>query len=239
MRTSLYCSLALLAGCSVRAVTPAARALPLDTPTTPAVGAGDVQVDGSAVGFMMGAGTLNGGLRYRHRLAPTVSAEVDGGVIHVVESHGDVDPNGYTGRAGVLIQRADDSAVRAVASLGVGGGYAPTAGSWATVDVGGMISGAHRLVRPFLGGDIVYANAIDHPTFRVGEGDDATDLQLPDTMHLRATAGVEFGTRDVSVLVGATLDGSYAMEQDQVGSNGDTFRDVAVGLGLGLRVATE
>jgi hypothetical protein len=244
--TTASLTLALTA-CSARAVTPNARAFAFDSPTTPEVGAADVQADLATTGAVFGPSAVNGGLRYRKTLRPGLVGEGEGGILHLTNDGSGGDRNAYTGRVGVMVQPSVAEEVRTALTLGVGGGLSSTAGNWASVDAGAAIGGSYRWVRPFVGGDLSYNASIGDRQFTIhhGEGTDASmhTLRLPDTVSLRGTAGLELGRPEAAVVIGFSAAKMMAREPDVVGplrSGEPELNDEQVfAVGIGLRLALD
>ncbi len=199
MRTLLLVS--LLAACTPIAVTPGARTFTTDSPAAPAGGT-DVQIAAGHTGQIFGPSVGTGGVRLRHTIEPGVIGEVDGGTLRVDNDGDGPNRNAYTGRLGVLLQTAGQHAAFGV---GVGGGIAPAAGNWTSVDAGVVVGGGYRYLRPVLGGWVGYSAPAGNRTFTVTAGDDRTTLRLPHDLFATVNLGLEIGPPDCALLVGMTV----------------------------------
>lgn len=243
-RAPLSLAVALAAACTPRAFTPNARTLAIDSPETPGLGHADLQGDLGLAGAPFGPDATDGGLRYRRTVREGMTVEGEGRVLYLTteddEQKNTASRSAVTGRVGLMLQPAKDDAVRSALTIGVGGGHSATAGQWASVDLGGVIGGGHRLFRPFIGGDVSYNAAVGSKRFDVVDTDDdsAVTLELPNTVGLRATAGLELGPPDAAAVVGFSLARMIGLEPDVVGST-DKDDEVVVALGLGFRLALD
>lgn len=235
---------ALVAACTPRALTPNARGFAFDAPTTPEVGHSDAQFDITRIGMPFGAEAVNGGARYRRTLRPGLVAEGEGGLLHLTNEGSGGSRNAVTGRVGLMLRPPSEQELRTALTLGVGGGLSSTAGDWVSVDVGAAVGGSHPWLRPFVGGDVSYNAAVGSKPFTVDDSGGApVTLQLPDTIGLRTTAGLELGPPDRALVIGFSLARMIAREPDVLSpppTTGDVLNDdVAVAIGLGFRVAVE
>jgi hypothetical protein len=212
----------------------------MDSPTAPAPGGTDLQLDVARIGTIWGPELVGGNARVRHTLEPGVSVEVDGGVLHVTNPGEGGDRNAYTGRLGVL--RHSESRHLALGA-GVGGGVSQTAGNWGAVDVFAVLSGAHRYARPMVIGGLGYSAPFGDHTFVVhdpGEEGDTT-LRLPRNAIAQVHVGIELGPRHSALVLGASMLRFWRFEDSVVNRTaGDFERDeVFLALGAGLRLALE
>lgn len=243
-RSLPFLAVALTAACTPRAFTPNARTLAIDSPQTPELGRADLQGDVGIAGAPFGPDATDGGLRYRRTIREGLTVEGEGRILYLTskDEHGD-NPgsrSALTGRVGLMVQPTKDDAVRSALTIGVGGGASATAGQWVSADLGGVLGGGHRLFRPFVGGDLSYNAAIGSKPFVVVDTDDQTPvtLELPNTVGLRATAGLELGPPDAAAVVGFSLARMIALEPDVVGS-AEEEDEVIIALGLGFRMALD
>lgn len=240
MRPPFVMILALaVAACTPRAVTPPARTFVLDSPLTPEVGRDDAQLDVSHIGTIWGPEANSGNARLRHTVSPGVTVEGEAGLLHINNEGTGGDRNGYTGRVGLVLASADQHEALAV---GVGAGTSAAAGAWGGVDLGGMLSGTHRLVRPVLEADLGFSGPFDSTRrFEVAEPDgDVTTLRLPRNITAKVSLGLELGDRATSVLVGASLVRFWLLENSVVGSTDTEYEDEAyLAIGAGLRFSVD
>ncbi|HWU87646.1 MAG TPA: hypothetical protein VN253_10250 [Kofleriaceae bacterium] len=204
----------------------------MDSPSAPAVGHSDVQLDAARIGTLGGPELVGGNALLRHTVEPGVSVEVDAGVLHVTDSSQYSDLDGYTGRLGVLLHSPD----RHVAlGAGLGGGLSPTAGGWGSADVHGVISGAHRYIRPMLAGGIGYSTPFGDRTFVVGN----TTLQLPRNAIAQVHVGLELGPPTAALILGLSMLHFWPGEDSVVNqtAGGSVPDEIFVAAGIGLRVA--
>lgn len=232
----LSLSLLLVVACTPRAVTPPSRTLVMQSPMMPAVGHQDVQLDASRIGTIWGPELVNGDARLRHVVAPNVALEADAGMLYLTNDGEGGDRSALTGRLGVLVA---DRTQRIAVGGGVGGGHSEVAGSWGTIDVGGVITGKHAYVRPTLGGTVGYAKPFGDRTFTVAEPDGTTTtLTLPRNLFAQLNIGLELGPRDVAFLVGASVISFWLGESDRPGGPVDDD-DGFIAIGIGLRVLAD
>jgi hypothetical protein len=235
--------LLLFAACSPIAVTPPARTLALDSPSSPARGT-DMQVDTARVGQLFGPELSVGGLRLRHSLQPGIVGEVDGNVLHVNNAGDGPNRTAYTGRLGMLLTSPGQ---HAAVGVGLGGGTSPAAGSWTSVDAGVLLGLRNRYVRPVLGGWVGYSAPLDHRTFTVSDENTQTTLQLPHNVFAQANLGLELGPPECAVVIGMSVLEFWLREDSVVHDHaarttgspsndaGDLTQEfVAVGFGLRL-----
>lgn len=229
------------AACTPRAVTPPSRTFVMDSPSAPPVGGVDLQLDAASIGALFGPELVGGNARLRNTIEPGVTVEADGGVLHVTNDGSGSDRNAYTGRVGVLL--TSDSK-HAAFGAGVGGGTSAAAGSWATADVHGVISGAHRYVRPILAGGVGYSTPLGNRTFVVHEPDDGPEgvrLQLPRNLFAAIHVGLELGPPERAFVLGASLVRFWLREDSVLTPDlNDHDRDDAyLAFGAGLRLALD
>jgi hypothetical protein len=221
------------------AVTPPSRTFVMDSPSAPAVGSSDVQLDAAAISSgIWGTELVGGNARLRHTLEPGVSIEADTGVLHVTNSGEGGDRNGYTGRIGLLLH--SDSRHWALGT-GLGGGMSATAGNWGAADVHGVLSGAHRYVRPMLGVGLGYSAPFGDQTFAVHDPDNDdnpdTTLQLPRNAIAQVHLGLELGRRDKAFILGISMLRFWLREDSVVSATTAAAQldQAFIALGVGLR----
>jgi hypothetical protein len=237
---SLWPVVVCAGACTPIAVTPPSRTFALDSPGAPAAGHSDVEVDAAAIGQLWGPELVDGNARLRHTVEPGVSVEADAGVLHVSNPGEGGDRNAYTGRLGVLLHSHDR---HFAFGAGIGGGLSQTAGSWGSADVHGVVSGAHRYIRPILGGGFGYSAPFGHRTFAVREQDSKyeTILRLPRNTIAQVQLGLELGPPDLAVVLGASMLHFWPREDSRVNATtdpdprGESFAAV----GIGLRIAVD
>jgi hypothetical protein len=216
----------------------------MDSPSAPAAGGTDVQIDGTIMGQLFGPEGLGGNARVRHTIEPGVSLEVDGGVFHVTnhaEAGQTFDRNAYTGRLGAVMHSPNR---RWAIGAGLGGGLSDTAGNWGAADVHGMVSGVHELIRPMLGVGLGYSAPFGDQTFMVHHTDEDgisgdVTLQLPRNALVQVSVGLELGPRDRAVIIGASMLRFWLFEDSVLSGPGaaEQLRDDAyLALGIGLRL---
>lgn len=212
----------------------------MDSPSAPAVGHSDVQLDAaSIIGEMLGPRLVGGDARVRHTVEPGVALEADGGVLHVTNNGQGGDRNGYTGRLGVLLHSQDR---HWGLGAGVGGGLSPTAGTWGAADVHGVVAGTNHYVRPMLGAGLGYSGPLGHHPFTVtlpGESPPGTTLQLPHNAIAQLHAGLELGPPDTAVILGLSLSRFWLREDSRVDNPSSHRQDNFAALGIGLRIAID
>ena len=222
--------LAVLAafGCTPTAYTPPARPMPLSPAQIPERGKYDVQLDGNTSGSPLGPGIFGANLRYRHAVAEHVALVGDAGFAraHYAEDGGP-DPDAGMGRAGAQWTAAVNEDVDAAVFGGVGAGYAPTAGGWASTDAGAIVSSNGRNVRLAAAIDAFFSQPFATRMFEV----QSQMLRLPTTLGVMGLVGVEVGPRDRAIVGGLALAGLRAAATDAEPAHGDLF----LGLGGGFR----
>lgn len=222
-----------LVSCRPYALTPPARMMPMSPAQIPARSAWDAQLDGGLVtGAQDGPGIALGNLRYRRGVTDDVALVADAGY---AAAFGSASTDLHQGAGMVRIggQITQPSSIGDVAAFGgVGGGYAPAAGAWTSVDVGGALTGTHRFIRPFLVGDAFGSLPWATQVFECcGSGIDAHMLRLPPTVGLQVSLGLEIGPRArafVIGLLGALMQGAATDVQDAKGQ-------AYLALGIGFR----
>ncbi len=231
----------LVGACTPRAVTPPSRTFVMSSPSAPAVGGTDVQLDAATIGQLWGPELAGGNARLRHTIEPGVSLEADGGVLHVTNDGQGGDRNAYTGRLGVLLH----SQSRHLAfGAGLGGGTSATAGSWGSADVHAVVSGAHRYIRPMLGVGAGYSAPFGNKTFVVQwndstDGDSQRTLRLPRNLFAQLHLGVELGPPHAAFILGGSVLRFWLREDSVVDRGGDApqLEDGYLAVGVGLRLA--
>jgi hypothetical protein len=227
--------------CTPRAVTPPSRTFVMDSPSAPAAGHSDVQLDAAGIGETWGPNLVGGNARLRRTVEPGVSVEADAGVLHVTNPGQGGDRNGYTGRLGVLLHSQDR---HWALGAGLGGGLSQTAGNWGSVDVHGVISGAHHYIRPMLGGGIGYSTPFGDRTFVVsqsGEDQPGTTLQLPRNVIGQLHVGLELGPPDQALVLGVSGLRFWLREDSRVSMTTASAHldETFAAVGIGLRIAID
>jgi hypothetical protein len=238
MRSSILVALLPIAACSPLAVSPPARTHVMTSPLEPANGQ-DVQVDVARIGNLIwGPELASANARLRRNVEPGLVVEADAGLLHVTNAGDGGSRNGYTGRLG-LVRHYDE---RLAIGAGAGAGHSDAAGNWGSVDIGGVVSGKHRYVRPVLGGTLGYSRPIgQRRTFTVSEPEGAeTTLRLPSNRFAQVNVGIELGPRDQALVLGGSLMKFWLDEVSQVpATEYSTREELFVTLGIGVRFATE
>jgi hypothetical protein len=216
--------LAPIAACSYASYAPPARTMPLETAVAPAVGHGDVQIEGNLVAAIFGFDTTNGGVRLRQGIDEHVAISGDLGVLTVNgETAGGEDHRAYLSRVGVHVHQADRAPGPHIALTGgIGGGTSALAGRWAAFDLGVIASSNGTYVVPFIAVDGFASVPVDAKdfTWTDSSGDPKTDRLTP-TAGYRFTAGLEvrpYGGPDseVSLLGGVMIGGIADADDDEV-----------------------
>jgi hypothetical protein len=216
-----------IAACTPHAFTPSARPMPLSSAKTPAVGEGDIQVDGNASGEVFGPGIHAGNLRYRRGVADNIALTGDAGFIRV--SGGSSDENRWAGlgRTGVQLAAESEGDLDAALFAGIGGGYAPAAGGWVATDVGAMVVGSNKYVRPIFLFDVYAAQPFATEAFAVED----KMLRMPRTAGVQGMLGFELGPHKSAVLIGLAVAQLWSAANDVQEADSATF----IGLGGGMR----
>jgi hypothetical protein len=229
VRLALSLLLVPLAACTTHAFTPSARPLPLGPARIPTTGESDVQLDGNVSGEVFGPGIYSGNVRYRRGVDENLAVTGDAGFIRVDGNNGSSDENPWAGlgRVGMQLAKETDGDLDAAVFGGVGGGYAPAAGGWLSSDVGAMLAGTNRYVRPIFLVDAYASQPVGTRTFMVGED----TLRLPRTYGVQGLFGFELGPQKSAVLIGLALAQLWSAANDVQEADSATF----IGLGGGVR----
>lgn len=219
--------LTLAIACTPTAFTPSARPLPLGTAQAPARGEHDVQLEGNASGEIFGPGILSGNVRYRRGVTDQVALTGDLGLLRVDNEDATENPYAGMSRVGVHVHGPATDELVAAAFAGVGGGYAPAAGGWASGDIGGMFTGTHRYVRPTLLVEAYAAQPFATQAFAAAD----TMLRLPRTYGVQGVFGFDLGPRDRAFLIGLAVSQLWASANDLQEATSAQF----IGLGGGFR----
>jgi hypothetical protein len=224
------------AACTPHAYTPSARVMPLSSAEAPVTGEQDVQIDGNMTGEVFGPGVFAGNVRYRRGVRDDLALVGDVGLARVDGNNMGQNPWATSARAGVQYHAPANDDLHAAAFAGAGAGFAPTAGGWASVDVGGVLTGTNRHVRPILVLDLYASAPLGARTFmayedNIGAPDDDELVKLPRTIGAQGLVGFDLGPRDRSVLLGLALARLHTFENDVQEARSETF----IGLGGGFR----
>lgn len=210
--------------------------MPLSSAEAPATGEQDVQVDGNATGEVFGPGVFAGNVRYRRGVREDVAVVGDVGLARVDGNNLGQNPWATSARVGVQYHAPANDDLHAAAFAGAGGGYAPTAGGWASVDVGGVLTGTNRYVRPIFVLDLYGSEPLGAKSFmayedNVGAPDDDEAVKLPRTVGAQGLVGLDLGPRERSVLLGFAIAQLHTFANDVQEAKSETF----IGLGGGFR----
>jgi len=204
-----------LAACTPFAVTPPARTFALDSPSTPAVGHGDVQLDAAgATSGLWGPNASSLGGQLRTAIAPDAAMNASVEQLTV----GDGGDHAYAGRVGAVLANDDHDAAL---TFGAGGGNAAAAGSWGSVDLGGVVSGTYHWIRPMAAVSVGYGQPFVRRQFTASNDDDPVVLQLPSNFIFRLDLGLELGPPRYAVIVGLSAVEFVMTEPDVVSGPGD------------------
>ncbi|HEY1555592.1 MAG TPA: hypothetical protein VGF94_12230 [Kofleriaceae bacterium] len=232
---------AALAGCSPFAVTPPARTFALDSPITPPVGHGDVQLDIASSGQPIFGPTIDSaGGQLRTTIAPNTTI-VAGAERMSVENASDQQAASwaYAGRVGAVLATDDH---RAAFTFGAGGGTAPAAGSWGSIDFGGVVTGKNHWIRPLLALSVGYNAPLSRRPFTItdSDGEDPVTLQLPSDIMVRVDFGLELGPPRCALIAGVSGVHFWMLEPDVISGNGDPSTDEGfMMLGLATRISLD
>lgn len=235
-RRSLLVLPLLAAACAPAAVTPPSRTLALDSPLA---GGSDVQLEAGRVGGKIFGPTLvTGGGSLRTTVEPGLVVEAEGSLLRVDNEGATTAPRrgGYTGRLGVLLVSDDQ---RAALALGAGAGTSPATGTWAAADVGGMVTGKYRWVRPVLGGSVGYSAPLENRTFVVYDDHDPVTLQLPRDIYARLDLGLEIGAPGRALLLGISVAQFFLLTPDVVSGDKANMEQTYGMFGIGTRISLD
>lgn len=210
--------------------------MPISTAQAPARGEADVQLDGNVSGEVLGPGIFAGNVRYRRGVSDKVAMTGDVGLMRVDGDNHGQNPYAGTGRVGVQVHGPSNDDLHAAAFVGAGGGYAPTAGGFASVDVGGVLTGTNRYVRPIFLVDLYASEPIGARSFMAtgesyGPPADTDLVKLPRTVGFQGLFGFDLGPRDRSVMLGLAFASLHTYANDVQEAKTSTF----FGLGGGFR----
>lgn len=214
--------------------------MPLANAQAPARGEQDVQIDGNASGEALGAGIFDGNIRYRRGVRADLAITGDVGVLKVDGDNNDQNPYAGTARVGVQVHAPTSNGdFHAAGFAGAGGGYSPTAGGFASVDVGGVLTGTNRYVRPIFLVALFGSEPIGEKSFMAskdnfGGANDIVDVKLPRTIGVQGLFGFDLGPRDRSVVLGFAVATLHSYKNDVQDAQSDLF----FGLGGGFRFGT-
>ncbi|HEY4240085.1 MAG TPA: hypothetical protein VGM88_09730 [Kofleriaceae bacterium] len=196
------------AACSPTPYAPPARFAMLDSPIAPTAGTTDIGAQvGVTGGPIFGPSFEQGGASVRTGVSPNVAISIEGQQLHLDDGDSRYDHNAFAGHLAVAYHDADPQAViHGSLFAGVGGGIAPAAGTFASVDVGGGFAGAAKYIRPFLVGDFSYNAPLSTKPFELDDsGGDLESFVLHPDLTIRGTFGLELGPRNLCALVGLSI----------------------------------
>ena len=159
MKTHIVALGFVLGGCSYELASPPARMVMLNAARTvrPGETVGGVKGAGHWGFFDPSVAVATAGVR--HGVANGIELDADATWAHVLwfDRTPNIDRNIYAARAGF---KASNPRGWAALLGGVGGGYAPAAGGFGAVDLGGVISAPNCYVVPFGGGQLFLSEPI-------------------------------------------------------------------------------
>ena len=183
------------AGCSYQVVSPPARMVSLESARTARPGETVAGVKGGMYAAVFDPGVAVGSAGVRHGVEDNVELNVEGTWARVVyDGYPEIDCNIYAGRVGFKSSNARGSA--AVLG-GVGGGFAPAAGSFVAADFGGVLSRPSCLAVPFIGASVFASLPFDtkQVDFRRDDGTIHASDTADTTYGLSLGAGLEISPR--------------------------------------------
>lgn len=190
MKTYILALGLVLGGCSYHLVSPPARMVMLDAARTvrPGETVGGVKGAGHAAVFEPGAVVSTAGVR--HGVADGIELDADATWAYVVWDHDpEINRNIYGARGGF---KASNPRGWAALLGGVGGGYAPAAGGFGAVDLGGVLSYPNCYLVPFGGGQVFVSEPIGAKSVSLSREVDGTPM--PTSSRARRTYGVALTT---------------------------------------------
>jgi hypothetical protein len=142
---------ALAPACSYQLASPPARIVTLESARTLAPHETVIAAKGTAQSAIFDPGIIGGTVLVRHGVADHVEVNSEVSYVRVQASDEDtkafdLDPSIYAGHVGAKLSAGRNVALTA----GVGGGYAPAAGGFGAVDLGGIVSYDNCYVVPFV-----------------------------------------------------------------------------------------
>ena len=216
--------LAAASSCTPTPYAPPARFAQTDTAVMPAQGKTDVQGDLGVTAALFGPAFQHADGRVRFGATSRMVIETEGGAMQLDRSSDTQRRDGYAGRVGVVQHGRDrPGGMRRSVFGGVGGGFAPAAGTWASIDGGGGIAGSHRWARPFLSGDLAYNRPLARRTFSVADDGNETSTDYRVVLHqditLRGTFGLELGPSTSCLVLGASITRLIPLEDPGLETN--------------------
>jgi hypothetical protein len=176
----------------------------------------------------------------RTSIAPNVAVVASAEQLTVQDAGSQpLDPHAYTGRLGAVVTTSDH---RAALTFGAGVGTAAAAGSWGSVDFGGVITGKNRWIRPVLAVSVGYNAPFSRKPFTVTDdsGDDPVTLQMPSDVTFRVDVGLELGSPRCMLIAGISMIQFWMLEPDVLSGNGSPDTDQAFMMaGLAARFAVD
>ena len=141
-----------LAACSYQLVSPPARMVNMESARTAAPGETVVGVHGGGYAAVFDPSVVAGSAGVKRGVTPNVEVDAEATWARVVyDGFPDIDRNLFAGRVGVKVA---NSGGWGALTAGGGGGMAPAAGSFAAIDVGGVISYPNCYAVPFGNGTL-------------------------------------------------------------------------------------
>ena len=142
-----FATAAILGGCSYQLVSPPARMINLESAKTAAPGETVVGVHGAGYAAIFDPGAAIASAGVRRGIAKGVEVDADASWAHVsYEGFPNINRNIYAARVGAKMSGWRD---RVALFAGAGGGYAPAAGAFSAIDVGGAVSYPNCYLVPF------------------------------------------------------------------------------------------
>lgn len=165
------------------------------TPT----GSTALTVFGGLAGGVFIEGSVGGGARVQHRLAPSLALGVDGLAGAAIAKPGDVTPRSlFAGRAHLQLNPA--ASENLAVTFGVGGGGTNNSLGYVTADVSARVSGrfANRAIEPYVAGLAALSVPVETPPGAVMEG--GNDRRFLTTAYAGLNAGLMVHTSTRSAL---------------------------------------
>jgi hypothetical protein len=180
-----------LGACSYQLVSPPARMINLESAKTVAPGETVGGLHGAAYGAIFGAGASIANATVRRGVADDLEVDADASWAHVdYDGFPDIDRNIYVARVGAKLSNKGGWAAL---FGGLGGGYAPAAGGFSALDVGGALSLPNCYVVPF-GNAMLFGSvplAAKQVDFRNADGSVQASDKANVTYGIGIGAGVE------------------------------------------------
>ena len=197
--------LGFVGACSHNVYTPPSRPMVLTSPDTVETGETTLRATGSTSSDLFGPSILAGSVGARHGLDDRLEVVGDASFAQVIEASASGTNRGVAMARGGVKYRPTMSPHLAIVS-GVGGGYAPAAGSYLSADFGAVVGYENKYVVPFVSASAFGSVPLNPRTVNTTiPADTETFEDTPrSTVGLVIGAGLKVPIQTSAVLVGFT-----------------------------------